>query len=334
MVWGLEFLKREGAASHELDFAPVLPRLLEANRKEFAEVAPGSKIDTRRPSYLFGDPPILLMLMRTDDGSASDQLYARIEENLDLPVLELMWGFAGTMLACVFASEITGQGRWRDLFQTQARRMLSELEETEFGPLWTQDLYGNTRKLLGPVHGYAGNMQALLKGWHWLAEAKQERVTSAILATLEANAWRSEMGANWQPVAGREATPLVQYCHGAPGMVIALADPHVATPELVSILEDGARLVWGAEALAKGSNLCHGTGGNGFAFLKLHALTGDAAWLGRAEAFAMTGIEQYRAAKAEYGRGRFSLWTGDIGLALYLHECLSGSARFPTIDVF
>jgi hypothetical protein len=188
--------------------------------------------------------------------------------------------------------------------------------------------------MLGPVHGYAGNMQALLRGWDWLSDAERARVRAAILATLEANAWRSDKGANWQPVAGRETTPLVQYCHGAPGMVTALADPRVAAPELVSILEDGGRLVWNAGALTKGSNLCHGTGGNGFAFLKLHALTGDPISLDRAKTFAMTAIEQYRAAKAEHGRGRFSLWTGDIGLALYLHECLAGAARFPTIDVF
>jgi hypothetical protein len=188
--------------------------------------------------------------------------------------------------------------------------------------------------MLGPVHGHAGNMQALLKGWEWLTDAEQARVGSAILATLEANALRSDIGASWQPVAGREGPPLVQYCHGAPGMVTALADPHIASSELMSILEEGARLVWDAGALAKGSNLCHGTGGNGFAFLKLHALTGEPIWLDRAKAFAMTAIEQYRASRAEYGRGRFSLWTGDIGLAVYLHECLSGSARFPTIDVF
>jgi hypothetical protein len=335
LIWALEFLKREGAAGHSLDFAPILPDLLAATREEFAATAPQAQIELKRASYLFGDPPVLLMLIRASDAGAADQLYARIEDNLDLPVLELMWGFAGNMLACVFAFEMTGEPRWRGLFQAQARRLLSELEDSEFGPLWTQHLYGRTGQFLGPVHGYAGNMQALLKGWDWLTEAQQARVKAAILATLNANAWRTEQGANWQPRVNRE-TPvyLVQYCHGAPGMVTALADPRVATPELVELLEDGARLVWGAGALAKGSNLCHGTGGNGYAFLKLHALTGDPTWLGHARVFAMTAIEQYRAAKAEYGRGRYSLWTGDVGLAVYLHECLAGSARFPTVDVF
>jgi predicted esterase len=86
--------------------------------------------------------------------------------------------------------------------------------------------------------------------------------------------------------------------------------------------------------LAKGSNLCHGTGGNGYAFLKLHRRTGDAVWLERAHAFAMTSIAQCRGARAEFGRGRYTLWTGDIGLAIYLWDCLTGVPRFPTVDVF
>jgi hypothetical protein len=31
---------------------------------------------------------------------------------------------------------------------------------------------------------------------------------------------------------------------------------------------------------------------------------------------------------------RYSLWTGDAGFAVYLWDCLQGTARFPTLDVF
>jgi len=53
----------------------------------------------------------------------------------------------------------------------------------------------------------------------------------------------------------------------------------------------------GAASLSRGytaarTGLCHGTGGNGYAFLKLYRRTGDAQWLDRARAFAMRGIEQ------------------------------------------
>lgn len=40
-----------------------------------------------------------------------------------------------------------------------------------------------------------------------------------------------------------------------------------------------------------------------------------------------------RKSRARLGRGRYSLWTGDVGLAIYLADCLRGEARFPTFDV-
>jgi hypothetical protein len=48
----------------------------------------------------------------------------------------------------------------------------------------------------------------------------------------------------------------------------------------------------------------------------------------------MTAIAQCRETRAEVGRGRYSLWTGDIGLAVYLWDCLRAEPRFPTVDVF
>ena len=57
-------------------------------------------------------------------------------------------------------------------------------------------------------------------------------------------------------------------------------------------------------------------------------------WLDRARQFAMTAIVQYRGAQAVVGRGRHTLWTGDVRLAIYLWDCITGEPRFPTIDVF
>ena len=89
-----------------------------------------------------------------------------------------------------------------------------------------------------------------------------------------------------------------------------------------------------AGPLAKGSNLCHGTGGNGYAFLKLYERTQDVLWLQRARAFAMHGLAQTEAATRQYGIARSSLWTGDPGFAIYLWDCVRGSAAFPTLDTF
>ncbi|MGA2287948.1 hypothetical protein [Bradyrhizobium sp.] len=69
-------------------------------------------------------------------------------------------------------------------------------------------------------------------------------------------------------------------------------------------------------------------------FLKLYRRTKDPVWLDRARQFAMTAIVQYRRAHLVAGRGRYTLWTGDVGLAIYLRDCITGEPCFPMIDVF
>jgi hypothetical protein len=197
----------------------------------------------------------------------------------------------------------------------------------------TQDLYGQQAVFLGAVHGYAGNMAALLRGWDWLTPAQRARIADAVPRTLAGTAHRSDAGVNWSVRATNAKAHLCQHCHGAPGVVTTFADSPFASPELEALLVGGGNVAWAAGPLAKGSNLCHGTGGNGYAFLKLHRRLKEPIWLERARAFAMTAIAQCREARAEVGRGRYSLWTGDVGLACYLWDCLTTDPHFPTVDV-
>jgi hypothetical protein len=44
--------------------------------------------------------------------------------------------------------------------------------------------------------------------------------------------------------------------------------------------------------------------------------------------------EQVERARELFGQGRYTLWTGDLGVALFLHECLRANGRFPSVDVF
>ena len=89
-------------------------------------------------------------------------------------------------------------------------------------------------------------------------------------------------------------------------------------------------LIWdaGPPSREKGAGLCHGTAGNGYAFLKTFERTGDEQWLGRARAFAMHALGAGRAA----AEPRYSLFTGGIGAALYTADCLDARARFPIVD--
>jgi hypothetical protein len=332
VIWALEYLRRVGATKSSQDFQPILPRLIAANKAEFAR-----KKYSAHGSLLFGDLGTALLAMHLrPEPAIADAIYVRADANTTLPVRELMWGMPGSMLACVHMHEMTNEPRWRLLFETHAARLLRELEETEFGPLWKQDLYGNHHRWLGPVHGFAGNMIPLLQGWNWLAEDQREQITRAIPQTLARNAWPMQVGVNWRPIAvnGDKPPHLCQHCHGSPGMVTTFAEVPFESSELGDLLLQAGEFVWATGPLSKGSNLCHGTGGNGYAFLKLYRRTQDAIWLDRARAFAMTAIAQCRETRLELGRGRYSLWTGDVGLAVYLWDCMAAEPRFPTIDVF
>lgn len=309
VFWALRYL------GQPLEFDIV--ELARRNAREYASF----RSYPEHASLLMGDVSVLLL------GGERERLKQRIANNLDLPPKELLWGMPGTMLAAVFIGD-------EALFRQQAQRLLAAFEDTPHGPLCPQELYGHHLLYLGPAHGFAGHILALMRGWQWLDAKQRERVASATKQTLLLNAREAEAGINWPAAAGNEPKMLVQWCHGAPGMVATFADAPFSDPDLDRLLVRGGEFTWHAGPLAKGSNLCHGTAGNGYAFLKLHRRTGDPVWLERARAFAMTAIEQVHAARRKYRQGRYSLWTGDPGVAVYLHDCLRAQARFPTIDVF
>ena len=82
--------------------------------------------------------------------------------------------------------------------------------------------------------------------------------------------------------------------------------------------------------MEKGPGICHGTAGNGYAFLKTFERTGDEEWLLRARRFAMHALEQVE----RRGRGRYSLWTGDLGVALFAADCLEARTEYPVLETW
>ena len=62
------------------------------------------------------------------------------------------------------------------------------------------------------------------------------------------------------------------------------------------------------------------------------ARTGEERWLERARLFAMHALAQVERLRSEHGRGRYSLWTGDLGVALYATDCIDGSSGYPIFD--
>jgi hypothetical protein len=206
VIWALDYLHRIGATRVAEDFCPVLPKLLDRASEYFKNKSP---VDyARHGSFLFGDMGTALVAMRLSPTPlVADLVHTRAEANTGLPIRELMWGMPGSMLAAIHMGEMTGETRWRSLFEAQAARLLAELENTPQGPLWTQDLYGSKDCWLGPVHGFAGNVIPLFRGWEWLTPSQQAQIADFVPKALAANAWQSPFGTTWGVRMKREIPP-------------------------------------------------------------------------------------------------------------------------------
>ena len=100
-------------------------------------------------------------------------------------------------------------------------------------------------------------------------------------------------------------------------------------------MRGAGELVWQAGPLTtKGASLCHGTPGSAMACLKLWRRFNEPSWLARARTLAMHSIDVVERHRAQYQVGRHSLWTGDLGVACLLWNCIALDDGFPTLDRF
>jgi hypothetical protein len=298
VVAALHRLQARGFVELRRDYAAYLERALEAG-SDFPDE------DAERSLWM-GETGIRLVLQRLAPSPANlERLAELIAQNAEDERCELMWGSPGTILA----------GRELGLDVTASLEWLRDRRDAE--GLWTQQLSGRSNRFLGPAHGFAGCALAL-------GEA------GGVSETLRRLAVEAGGLVNWPPVAGMRLDETAdgrirtQWCHGAPGIVATLGE---FLDEELAI--GGAELTWRAGPLAKGAGLCHGTAGNGYAFLALLARTGDERWLRRARAFATHAAGQVDRSRSEHGRGRHTLWTGDLGTALYLADCVDGRGALP-----
>ena len=334
VLWALWYLQRRGAVRLTLDPGEGVRAACDAYR---AAPDTGEVV----PSYFLGEVGLLLVRgCLTGWPQVADELHESIRSNIANPTNEALWAAPGTMVAAWHVWEATREERWRDLFLDNVEQVWRTwlFDERLQCHLWTQDLYGRVTQFLGAGHGFAGNVFPLLKGAALLDAGRREALYDRCLATLRATATVAGDAVNWRP-ATSESPPgrpafLMQWCHGSPGIITALSPyPSHRSSEMEILLSGAGTAVWNAGPLSKGYGLCHGTAGNGYAFLALHRRTGQAVWLGRARRFAMHAVAQRERMKREYGQGRFNLWTGDAGLAVYLWHCLVEEAGVPALDI-
>ena len=331
VIAGLKVLADGGTYAPRADLAALGEEL------HAAYLANPVQTPAPEPSYLIGESGVLLVAYRVAPSAAkADRLLALVRANADAPQRELLWGAPGTLVVAAFLRAWTQDPRWDEACLETIDRLWATWEARPDGDhLWTQDLYGERTRYLGAGHGLAGNVRALVGCWDLLGEARQAELASRVEGTLRHHARRVAGFASWPSRADSDPAkpPSVQWCHGAPGMVTSLAGiPVGLVPGLDDLLLQAGELTWRAGPVAKGVGLCHGTAGNGYALLALHRRTGDPSWLARARTFAMAAVGQYEAIRREQPVW-CSLWTGDVGFACFLRDCLRGEGGIPGLDV-
>ena len=328
VLFALDELRRRGHAETRLDLAELALRNLELfrERPDFMKI---KLPEPKESSLLCGETGILLVAWRlAPSAGLADELLARVRDNESNEVASVMWGTPGTLLAARAMLDWTGDERWREAWDEGADALLARRGDDG---LWTGRPTGEEFRSLTPPHGLVGSVSALRPLLDFARREQLERETAAV---LERTAVVEDGLANWPPrdrptLPGPDGQIRVQWCAGAPGIVVCA---HEYLDE--DLLLAGADLLWhvGPPGLEKGPSICHGTAGNGHAFLKDFERTGDERWLERARRFAMHALEQVERLRAERGRGRYSLWTGDVGVALFVADCLDGRGRYPIFD--
>ena len=336
VIWALHRLHEAGGFELRRDYVEALPALRAAHRLDTLE-----RDGTPQLGFTLGDAGIALLQWRlTRDADLEDDLHAVITAHIGQPSLGFGWGVAGSMLAALFLYERTGAQRWVDAYRTGADVLWRRWDyDAQFDcHLWSDDLYGHRDKQLGALHGLAGIVHALWRGSALLTRQRRDESLARAHRALQATALRDGAYANWPLVAGPTSRPgadvlRLQHCVGAPGMVNCFArlpnEPHTD-----ALLNGAGELIWRAGPLVKLPSLCHGGAGSGYALLKLFARSGDERWLARARRFAMHAIEQAERGKRTYGQRKFSLWTGDLGLAVFLLDCILATDAMPMLEVF
>jgi lantibiotic modifying enzyme len=329
VVWALHALRSRGRADGRLDLANAIARIHEAWTSEPDLMRDTDLPTTAEAGLLTGESGILMtawLIEPTAERAA--RLHDRIRENAKNEAIEIMWGAPGTMLAAAELHRRTGEARWADAWRGSAQNLL---ESREGDALWTSKVYGELRRSLTPPHGVVGNIHALLDGGELLDSTQRQTLQTETNDLLRRTAVVQDGVASWpsgadRSLVGADGEIRLQWCSGAPGIVIA-AGPYLDEDLLLA----GAEVVWqaGAHGDEKGPSICHGTAGNGYALLRTFERTGDELWLERARRFAMHALEQ-----VEQRESRFSLWTGDVGVALFASDCLDARARYPILETW
>lgn len=328
-MWALTRLARRYRMTLRNDYDAGAERCEERYRAHPTETG------TVVPSYFLGTVGMLAARFAiSGDPKLLDRMLDEMRANAGNPAREVLWGSPGTALPALLVRERDGDDRFDDMLRSVQDELWATWEpaDAEGGLLWEQDLYGRRCRYVGAGHGAIGNLAPLVRAAGLLSDERREALFARVPALLETYAMRCGGAANWWSLAAPRFGTRMQWCHGAPGVVIGLAGYPTGDERVENLLIEAGEGIWRAGPLKKGPTLCHGTAGNGLALLRLAERTGADHWKRRAERFAMHAIRQVEQWREAFGMPTFSLWTGELGVAWYIDAVLRNEPALLTLD--
>eukprot|EP00088_Acartia_fossae_P068776 TRINITY_DN8799_c0_g1_i2.p1 TRINITY_DN8799_c0_g1~~TRINITY_DN8799_c0_g1_i2.p1 ORF type:complete len:413 (-),score=53.50 TRINITY_DN8799_c0_g1_i2:122-1309(-) len=299
------------------------------------------RLKGRRVTFLCGDagPLALASIIYFKEGNLEKHQYYLnkllqlktkvLDKNSDMPD-ELLYGRAGYLFSLLLVNKECEES---SVETTLIRQIVEVILRSGHhysrkykcsSPLMYE---WHDKRYYGAAHGLAGIYATLLQT-NVLQENEIEDLVKPSVDYLLGKAFPS---GNFPSSEGSDRDRLVHWCHGAPGIVHLLLLCYTKWGD--KKYQDAALkcgdVIWSRGLLRKGEGLCHGTGGNGYAFLHLYQVTQEKEWLYRAAMFAVhcTQINKHFVNLADRP---LSLFEGLSGAVCFLNDILQPeNAKFP-----
>jgi lantibiotic modifying enzyme len=126
---------------------------------------------------------------------------------------------------------------------------------------------------LGGAHGLGGNLNIILSSIKYNNFGPRINEMLSLIKPSITFLLKHLISGNFTTSAGSTNTKLVHFCHGAPGIVTALAKFSEIFPEMSiqmgikEVVEVNLEHIWKFGVLKKGFGLCHGISGNAYTFI-------------------------------------------------------------------
>ncbi|CAJ1414872.1 unnamed protein product [Effrenium voratum] len=267
---------------------------------------------------------------------------SRVALSSQLAADEWLYGRAGYLHGCLLFQKVLGEdAQLKRTISDLARLMLARgVENARHNFRGSHVMWEWYReRYMGAAHGVVGIIFMLLH----VPELLDAQCLDTIRQTLQWLATARAAPGNWPAVLGDRRAECVHFCHGAPGAVFLYCKAYEVLREkqwldLAQELwcnGEAGELVWKYGLLKKGPGICHGIAGNGYTFLSLYRLTGDAHWLARAYHFAEQMATRQVKEQSRKPDTPYSLYEGLAGTVCFLMDLRlrPKEAAFPLFEL-